>query len=84
MLFCNGNPIIQDVVNGFMLTSSKFFNCSGDNELARKINDYLMDKIDTQSDYDTIIISLSGDEAEIVLQKISMSKENIRSLLNEF
>lgn len=38
-------------------------NCAGDNELARKINDYLMAEI-TQSN-DTIYISLSEDEPEM-------------------
>jgi hypothetical protein len=43
-------------------------SCAGDNELARKINDYLMDKI-TPS-YDTFYISLSEDELEIVLESL--------------
>lgn len=57
-------------------------NCAGDNELARKINDYLIRKI-TQS-RDTIYISLSEDELEIVLEKLGVSKDEIRKLLNEF
>jgi hypothetical protein len=57
-------------------------NCAGDNELARKINDYLLAKI-TQSN-DTIYISLSEDELEIVLEKLEVSKANIRKLLKDF
>jgi hypothetical protein len=57
-------------------------NCAGDNELARKINDYLIAKI-TQSN-DTIYISLSEDELEIVLEKLGVSKANIRKLLKDF
>jgi len=57
-------------------------NCAGDNELARKINGYLIRKI-TQS-RDTIYISLSEDELEIVLEKLGVSKDEIRKLLNEF
>jgi len=48
-------------------------NCAGDNELARKINDYLMDKI-THS-HNTIYISLSEDEVEIVLEKLGVSRD---------
>lgn len=57
-------------------------NCAGDNELARKINDYLMDKI-TQS-RNTIYISLSEDELEIVLEKREVSNDEIRKLLQDF
>lgn len=57
-------------------------SCAGDNELARKINDYLMDKI-TPS-HDTIYISLSEDELEIVLEKLGLSKDEIRKLLHDF
>jgi hypothetical protein len=57
-------------------------NCAGDNELARKINDYLLAKI-TQSN-DTIYISLSEDELEMVLEKLGVSKANIRKLLKDF
>jgi hypothetical protein len=57
-------------------------NCAGDNELARKINDYLMQK--TTQSRDTIYISLSEDELEIVLEKLGVSKDEIRKLLNEF
>ena len=48
-------------------------------ELARKINDYLMDKIVGQSHDNTIYISLSEDEVEIVVEKLGLSKENIRT-----
>jgi hypothetical protein len=57
-------------------------SCAGDNELARKINDYLMNKI-TPS-HDTIYISLSEDELEIVLEKLGVSKDEIRKLLHDF
>ena len=62
--------------------SSIVISCAGDNELARKINDYLMDKI-TKS-HDTIYISLSEDELEIVLKKLEVSKDEIRKLLQDF
>jgi hypothetical protein len=61
---------------------SVVISCAGDEELSRKINDYLMEKI-TQSD-DTTYISLSEDEVEIVLEKLGVSKEDIRKLLHEF
>jgi uncharacterized ferredoxin-like protein len=61
---------------------SIMISCAGDNELARKINDYLMDKI-TQS-HDTIYISLLEDEVEIVLDKLGVSREDIGKLLNVF
>ncbi len=57
-------------------------NCAGDNELARKINDYLKDRIVPSKD--TIYISLSEDEVEIVLEKLGVSKDEIRKLMNEF
>lgn len=57
-------------------------SCAGDNELARKINDYLMDKI-TPS-HDTFYISLSEDELEIVSEKLGVSKDEIRKLLHDF
>ena len=62
--------------------SSIVISCAGDNELARKINDYLMDKI-TKS-HDTIYISLSEDELEIILEKLEVSKDEIRKLLQDF
>lgn len=62
--------------------ASVVINCAGDNELARKINDYLMDKI-TQS-CDTIYISLSEDEVEIVLEKLGVSREEMREILHDF
>ncbi len=57
-------------------------NCAGDNELARKINGYLMDKF-TQS-RDTIYISLSEDEIEIVLEKLGVSRDEMREILHDF
>jgi hypothetical protein len=57
-------------------------SCAGDNELARKVNAYLMEKI-TQSS-DTIYISLYEDEVEIVLEKLGVSKDEIRKLLHDF
>jgi hypothetical protein len=57
-------------------------NCAGDNELARKINDYLMSKIAPSND--TIYISQSEDEVEIVLEKLGVSRDAIRKLLHNF
>jgi hypothetical protein len=57
-------------------------SCAGDNELARKINDYLMDKI-TQS-HDTSYISLYEDEVEIVLEKLGVSRDDVKKLLHDF
>jgi hypothetical protein len=62
--------------------SSIIISCAGDNELARKINDYLMDKI--RKSHDTIYISLSEDELEIILEKLEVSKDEIRKLLQDF
>jgi hypothetical protein len=62
--------------------SSIVISCAGDNELARKIYDYLMDRIVPSKD--TIYISISEDEVEIVLEKLGVSKDNIRKLLHEF
>ena len=56
-------------------------NCAGDNELARKINDYLVGKI-THSN-DTTHVLLSEDELEIVVEKLEDAKDEIRKLLNE-
>jgi hypothetical protein len=41
-----------------------------------------MDKIPQSGE--TIYISLSEDEVEIILEKLEVSKEDIRKLLNEF
>jgi hypothetical protein len=60
---------------------SIFINCAGDNELARKINDYLVGKI-THSN-DTTHVLLSEDELEIVVEKLEDAKDEIRKLLNE-
>lgn len=57
-------------------------NCAGDNELARKINDYLMDRMVPSKD--TIYISLSEDEVEIVLEKLGVSRYDIRKMLHDF
>jgi hypothetical protein len=62
--------------------SSIVINCAGDNELARKINDYLIDRIVPPKD--TIYISLSEDEVEIVLEKLGVSRNDIGKLLHEF
>lgn len=62
--------------------TSVVINCAGDNELARKINDYLGDRMIPSKD--NIYISLSEDEVEIVLEKLGVSKDEIRKLLNEF
>jgi hypothetical protein len=60
---------------------SILINCAGDNELARKINDYLVGKI-THSN-DTTHVLLSEDELEIVVEKLEDAKDEIRKLLNE-
>ncbi len=62
--------------------SSIVISCAGDNELARKVNDYLTDRIAPSKD--TIYISLLEDEVEIVLEKLGVSKDEIRKLLHEF
>jgi hypothetical protein len=64
--------------------SSIIINCAGDDVLAGKIQDYLADKIISPASNDTIYISLSGDEIEIVLEKLGVSKEDIRKLLQGF
>ncbi|MDQ3836685.1 MAG: hypothetical protein M3270_07105 [Thermoproteota archaeon] len=64
--------------------SSIIINCAGDNVLAGKIRDYLTNKIITPPSKDTIYISLSEDEVEIVLEKLALPKEDIRKLLDEF
>jgi hypothetical protein len=62
--------------------TSIVINCAGDNELARKINDYLLSKI-TSSD-DAAYISLYEDELEVGLEKLGVSRESIIKLLQEF
>ncbi len=62
--------------------SSIVISSAGDNELARKINDYLINKI-AQS-HDTIYISLYEDEIEIDSEKLGVSKDEIRKLLHDF
>ncbi|HEX2170509.1 MAG TPA: hypothetical protein VHF65_09445 [Nitrososphaera sp.] len=57
-------------------------SCAGDNELARKINDYLEDRIVRSKD--TSYISLSEDEVEIVLEKLGVSKDNVKKILYDF
>ena len=57
-------------------------SCAGDNELARKINDYLRDRIVPSKD--TIYISLSEDEVEIVLEELGVSRDDIRKTLHDF
>ena len=64
-----------------MLMSPTVISCAGDNELARKINDYLIDRIVPPKD--TVYISLSEDEIEIVLEKLGVSRDEIRKLLHE-
>jgi hypothetical protein len=60
---------------------SILINCAGDNELARKINDYLVGKI-THSN-DTTHVLLSEDELEIAVEKLEDAKDEIRKLLTE-
>jgi uncharacterized ferredoxin-like protein len=57
-------------------------SCAGDNELASKINDYLIETIVTSKD--TIYVSLSEDEVEIVLEKLGVSRDEVSKLLHEF
>jgi hypothetical protein len=65
-----------------MPPSSIVISCAGDNELAKKINDYLMHKISLSAD--TIYISLYEDEIELVLEKLGVSKHDIKQLLHDF
>jgi hypothetical protein len=58
-------------------------SCVGDSDLARKINKYLMNTTKIPSK-DTIYISLSEDEVEIVLEKLRVSREDIRKILYDF
>ena len=62
--------------------TSIIMNCAGDNELARKIYGYLMDRI--ISSKDTTYISLSEDQIEMVLEKLGVSRDYIREQLHEF
>jgi regulatory protein YycI of two-component signal transduction system YycFG len=63
--------------------SSIVVSCAGDNELAKKVNDYLMDKINS-TDH-TIYISLAEDELKIVFEeKLGVSKDDIKKLLHDF
>jgi hypothetical protein len=62
--------------------TSIIINCAGDNELARKIYGYLIDRI--ISSKDTTYISLSEDQIEIVLEKLGVSRDYIREQLHEF
>ncbi|MDQ5875278.1 MAG: hypothetical protein M3288_00390 [Thermoproteota archaeon] len=57
-------------------------SCAGDNELARKINDYLEDRIIRSKD--NIYISLSEDEVEIILEKLGVSKDDVKKILYDF
>jgi hypothetical protein len=62
--------------------TSIIINCAGDNELARKIYGYLIDRI--ISSKDTTYILLSEDQIEIVLEKLGVSRDYIREQLHEF
>ena len=62
--------------------SPTVISCAGDNELDRKINDYLIDRIVPPKD--TVYISLSEDEIEIDLEKLGVSRDDIRKLLHKF
>jgi hypothetical protein len=64
------------------MSSTVVISCAGDNELAKKINDYLMDKISPSND--TIYISLSEDELEVVIEKLGVSRDDIKKLLHNF
>lgn len=73
--------VISTVYHSLLMTSI-VINYAGDNELARKINGYLLSKI-TSSD-DAAYISLYEDELEIDLEKLGVSRESIIKLLQEF
>jgi hypothetical protein len=80
-------PQIQDfriLITGCDNTSllSVIVSCAGDTLLAKNIYDYMFSKISPTSD--TIYISLSEDEIEIVTEKLNVSSESIRSLLNAY
>jgi hypothetical protein len=63
--------------------SSLVVSCAGDNELAKKINDYLIDKINSSDD--TIYISLAEDELKVAFEeKLGVSKHDIKKLLHDF
>ena len=62
--------------------TSIVINCAGDNELTRKIKDYLLSKITSSND--AAYISLYEDELEIGLEKLGVSRESIIKLLQEF
>lgn len=64
------------------MQSSIIISCAGDTELAKKINDYLIDNISSSND--TTYISVSGDELEVVLEKLGVSRDHIRKLLYGF
>lgn len=74
--------IIKFLITKIAIMASIIINCAGDSGLARKINDYLMDKICPVSD--TIYISLWEDEVEIILEKLHVSRDDIRKLLHNF
>ena len=57
-------------------------SCAGDNQLARKIKDYLEERIVPSKD--TMYISLSEDEVEILLEKLGVSRDDIRKFLHDF
>jgi hypothetical protein len=56
-------------------------SCAGDNQLARKIKDYLEERIVPSKD--TMYISLSEDEVEILLEKLGVSRDDIRKFLHD-
>jgi uncharacterized ferredoxin-like protein len=62
--------------------SSIVISSAGDNELARKINEYLINQIALS--HDTIYISLYEDEIEIDSEKLGVSKDEIKKLLHDF
>jgi hypothetical protein len=65
-----------------LLMTTIVISCAGNNELARKINDYILSKI-TSFD-DAAYISLYEDELELGLEKLGVSREFIKTLLQEF
>jgi hypothetical protein len=77
------NLIIKITTNTFLLMPSTVINCAGDSELAGKIKDYFISKTSIQSD-NSICISLLQDEVQIVPEKLGLSRDSVKSLLNSF
>jgi hypothetical protein len=75
--------IIKLLTTDSLIMPTIVISRAGDSEFARKINNYLMSTIRVPSK-DTIYISPSEDEVEIVLEKLGVSMEDIRKILYDF